>query len=152
MVTPMATHESNGDRISGSPRFLVASPYLRGTPYDRQVVYVLERSETRVVGLCLNSDFRYSLRDLGANLAEAIRQPRRGAQAIATLPATVMVWAPGQLDRELRQGIWLSGPFEFAWVFGDHDDLWVEMVQSIGRSVLCDLLKVDELPANPWLN
>ena len=144
--------QENGDRISGSPRFLVASPYLRGTPYDRQVVYVLERSETRVVGVCLDGEFRHSLRDLRGTLVEAIRQPRRGSGTVAVLPAKVMVWAPEQLDQELRGGIWLSGPFEFAWVLGDHDDLWIEMVRSIGRSVLCDVLEVDELPAHPWLN
>ena len=142
----------HSNRIGHSPQFLVASPYLHGTPYDRQVVYVVERNESRVVGLCLDSDFRHSLRDLCGSLAEAMRHPRRGSQEVTVLAAKVVVWTPGQLDQELRRGIWLSGPAEFAWVLGEQADLWVEMVQSIGRSVLCDALAVEELPAHPWLN
>lgn len=148
----MASQDKNGNRVGAAPQFLVASPHLHGTPYDRQVVYVLARNAERIVGLCLDSNFRHSLRDLGTMLAEAIREPHRVFETKAVLPATVMVWPPRQLDQELRHGIWLSGPFEFAWVLGDHDDLWGDMVRSIGRSVLCEALDLDELPADHWLN
>ena len=73
-----------------------------GTPYDRQVVYVLEHTDERAVGLLLDEEFRATLRGMQDYLAEASLQSDELPEHVASLPVTVVTWGPGQLDRELQ--------------------------------------------------
>lgn len=147
----MATkHKSKTQRVF-FPRFLLASPHLRGTPYDRQVTYLLEHTDEQAVGLLLDQKFCVALRSVRDYLDKAALQLSDLPEHVASLPVTVVTWGPGQLDRELKYGVWLSGPAEFERVFGDYEDLWGDLVRQVGQAVLRDALHIHEFPA-PTLN
>jgi len=148
----MATKQKLNAKRVFFPRFLVTSPHVQGTPFDRQVVYVLEHTDARAVGLLLDEKFRVALRGVRDYLSEAALQLDELPEHVASLPVTVVTWGPGQLDRELDYGVWLNGPAEFEWVFGNYEDLWVELIRHIGQSVLHEALHIDEFPTHPGLN
>jgi putative transcriptional regulator len=61
-------------------------------------------------------------------------------------------WGAGQLENELKQGAWLTVPATRDYVFCDESDLWQMVRLAVGKSVLVDVLGIDELPNNPGLN
>jgi putative AlgH/UPF0301 family transcriptional regulator len=148
----MSTKQENSVRRVFWPHFLVASPHIRGTAYDRQVVYLVEHNDREAVGLLLDSQCQQDLRRLRDSLTESALRPRPGLSPEASLPVQVVRWSSRKLDQELRYGVWLNGPAEFDRVFGDYDDLWLELVCGIGRSVLQEALQISELPREPWWN
>jgi putative transcriptional regulator len=148
-VFPMSLQQREPTRHHPSRALLVASPHLQGTPYDRQVVLLLQHSLRGSVGVLLNAQFQESLRQMRGRLAGRLRQ---GDQQRIAVPVGVMQWRPGQLEAEVGQGVWLSSSASFDELFGDHDDLWVDLVRHIGRSILSDALHIRHMPTDPTVN
>lgn len=61
-------------------------------------------------------------------------------------------WGSGQLERELKEGSWLTMPAEAEHVFFEEGDLWKEVTQKIGRSILSSALNIKHVPPDPSLN
>ena len=61
-------------------------------------------------------------------------------------------WGPGQLDRELELGGWLTAPARVDDVFAEPDGLWRKTVTAIGRQILGPTLTNGPLPEDPSLN
>jgi putative AlgH/UPF0301 family transcriptional regulator len=131
----------------------VSSPHLHGTPYDQQVVYILQHNDKGALGLLLDGNLRQTLQLLRhAVVTPEALDSGRLLQNFAPLSLTAVAWGPKQLDRELRIGFWMWGPSTFQCALADHGDLWLDLVRGIGRSVLCDALHVRELPDDSMLN
>jgi putative AlgH/UPF0301 family transcriptional regulator len=113
-------------------------------------VYLLEHTSRRSVGLLLGELFQQSLHRLSASFGGP-RGERQGRQNVS-LPVETVVWGPGQLDLEIRQGIWLRPSDEMQPRFELHDDLWIDLVRQIGRSVLRDALGIQDFDQDPHLN
>jgi putative transcriptional regulator len=61
-------------------------------------------------------------------------------------------WGPGQLDREIEQGAWLSLPCTEELVFMDDSEMWAVVSRQIGRSMLQSMLHIKQLPEDPQMN
>jgi putative transcriptional regulator len=61
-------------------------------------------------------------------------------------------WAGGQLESELEAGGWLTLPATKELVFYKHDDLWEQILETMGRDFLGATIKAKHLPENPSLN
>lgn len=61
-------------------------------------------------------------------------------------------WAGGQLEGEMQAGGWLTMPASKALVFDDREDLWEQVVRSIGQDVLGPAIKTRHVPHDPSLN
>jgi putative transcriptional regulator len=61
-------------------------------------------------------------------------------------------WGGGQLEGELQQGAWLTTPATPDFVFYSDDDLWRQITQHIGQTVLVDILRLKGMPKDPSLN
>lgn len=58
-------------------------------------------------------------------------------------------WAAGQLDAELQAGGWLTARANRDLIFGDHDDLWLEITNSIGTEIIDRAMRIRHRPSNP---
>jgi putative transcriptional regulator len=61
-------------------------------------------------------------------------------------------WGPGQLERELKEGAWLTAPASFEAVFSEDRELWVGVCKQIGAELLRDSLGIREFPTDPSVN
>lgn len=61
-------------------------------------------------------------------------------------------WGEGQLETELREGAWLTAPATAEQVFFQGDDLWKEVVSSIGGDILHARGDIRHVPPEPWHN
>jgi len=61
-------------------------------------------------------------------------------------------WAGGQLEKELREGAWLTTPATPQFIFSEASDLWRRVTQHIGKSFLGSVLRVKHIPDEPTLN
>ncbi len=62
-------------------------------------------------------------------------------------------WGGGQLEKELEEGAWLTGPADADYIFYDRDvDLWNKVSKTIGESMLIDTLQIKHVPEDPSLN
>ena len=61
-------------------------------------------------------------------------------------------WAGGQLEGEMKVGGWLTIKATKALVFDDREDLWEQIVRSIGQTVLESAIKPKHVPKDPSLN
>jgi len=61
-------------------------------------------------------------------------------------------WAGGQLEGEMKVGGWLTLPADKALVFDDREDLWEQVVRSIGQDVIAPAIKSKHMPIDPSLN
>lgn len=61
-------------------------------------------------------------------------------------------WAGGQLDGELKVGGWLTSKAKKDLIFAHEDELWDQVVRTIGASVLELAVKAKHVPENPSLN
>lgn len=148
----MSAEEHTTDRQSIVHSFLVASPYAEGTPHARSVVFLLGFSSEGAVGVRLDRELLDAVKQLQAGLAGSSRQGATRLPQPVAFPVRICVWGPGTLELELRKGIWLPSPAGFEEVFGEHGDLWVDLVRQIGRSVLRDALRIPHMPPDPSVN
>lgn len=61
-------------------------------------------------------------------------------------------WGVGQLERELKEGSWLTTPATVDLIFGPGDDLWETLTKAISTSTLVQALKIKHVPRDPSLN
>jgi putative transcriptional regulator len=61
-------------------------------------------------------------------------------------------WAGGQLEGEMKVGGWLTIAADKALVFDDRDDLWENVVQTIGQKIIAPAIKSKHVPPDPSLN
>lgn len=57
-------------------------------------------------------------------------------------------WGSGQLEKELREGSWLTAPAEIGDVFRDHDEFWMEAFRRLVGPGAARLLRVKHVPAD----
>jgi putative AlgH/UPF0301 family transcriptional regulator len=139
--------------VTREGQLLVATPFVHDSPYSRAVVLLMRHSEHGSLGLVLNTELPTELRELGemvrsAGLPGSRLQP---ANSQWQLVIGFVLWPPGQLERELQRGIWISTPAQLD-VSSVQRDLWSGLLRQIGRSVLQDTLHLKHFPADPGLN
>ena len=61
-------------------------------------------------------------------------------------------WSPGQLERELKAGGWLTVPATIDWIFSDDDELWKQVSQAIGLDLLQRTLRPKHVPLDASAN
>ena len=61
-------------------------------------------------------------------------------------------WGPGQLDREMEEGAWLTTPATAESVFHPDADLWNLVCKQIGSDLLRETLGIREFPTDPTVN
>ena len=62
-------------------------------------------------------------------------------------------WAPGQLEKELADDVWVVAPADTAKIFAGLDqDLWWTTMRDLRSDTLRDILKLTNLPQDPSLN
>jgi putative transcriptional regulator len=61
-------------------------------------------------------------------------------------------WAGGQLEEELTAGGWLTAKAKKSLIFRSGDDLWDQVVRTIGEGILTKAIKVKHVPEDPSLN
>jgi len=62
-------------------------------------------------------------------------------------------WAPGQLEKELEDDVWVVAPADTARIFAGLDhDLWWATMRDVRSQALKDILKLRNLPEDPSLN
>lgn len=84
-------------------------------------------------------------KDLVASLVAAGSRPLRVFAGYAG-------WAGGQLEAELEEGSWLVTDARSDLVFGDEDTLWRRVGRRISDDALVGLLRVRNVPQQPWHN
>lgn len=55
-------------------------------------------------------------------------------------------WGPGQLENELREGSWRTGPAQNEAAFGDADRLWDTVTKRFADAQLISDLKIKHVP------
>jgi putative transcriptional regulator len=61
-------------------------------------------------------------------------------------------WAGGQLEGEMHAGGWLSADATSDLVFYQGDDLWEQVIRTIGDEIIGTAIKVKHVPQDPTLN
>jgi putative transcriptional regulator len=61
-------------------------------------------------------------------------------------------WAEGQLEGELHVGGWLTAKAKKNLIFHEGDDLWEQLVATIGRDFLGQAIRPKHVPDDPSLN
>lgn len=106
---------------------------LKGGPVERDRGYVLHSDDYEVEGstlavtegLCLTAT-----RDILQTLTVGHELPSRAVLALGYAG-----WGPGQLEVELRENVWLTGPADADLVFdADHDTKWDRALARMGIS------------------
>lgn len=104
---------------------------LAGGPVERERGFVLHTDDYAVPDSTLTVGEGIALtatREVLEAMGDTQRRPRR-----ATLALGCANWSPGQLEREIRDNIWLSCELDEALVFDDdHETKWVRALGKIG--------------------
>ena len=61
-------------------------------------------------------------------------------------------WEGGQLEAELRQGLWLISPVSPEMLFGDNELLWAETIRRVGQSFYHEVLGIKQFPEDVSVN
>ncbi len=106
---------------------------LAGGPVERERGFVLHTEDFRAPestvpvseGIALTAT-----RDVLQAMGDAAQRPRR-----STLALGYAGWGPGQLEREIRENVWLTCEPDEALVFGDdHEAKWGRALAKLGVS------------------
>jgi putative AlgH/UPF0301 family transcriptional regulator len=62
------------------------------------------------------------------------------------------MWQPGQLDQEVRSGLWFTAPANPQQMLNNGVPPWGELVREVGRSVYRDALGINDFAADIRLN
>lgn len=118
--------------VEGEPR----SPHqavLRGGPVERDRGYVIHSNDFETPGSTLSVSDSLSLtatREILQTLTVGHDRPARAVLALGYAG-----WGPGQLEVELRENVWLTGPADMDLVFDeDHDSKWERALARMGVS------------------
>ncbi|HRD28664.1 MAG TPA: YqgE/AlgH family protein [Caulobacter sp.] len=128
------TLESLFERIGVDPpvRRVADEPVLMGGPVERERGFVLHTDDYLLDGISLPvtrglalTTTRDVLEAMGGEAA-----PRRAILALGYAG-----WGPGQLEREVRENVWLVCDPDEALIFGDdHDHKWSRALEKLGIS------------------
>jgi len=106
-------------------------PVLSGGPVERERGFVLHTDDYAVPESTLQIGEGVALtatREVLEAMADTQRQPRCSILALGCAN-----WSPGQLEREIRDNIWLSCEPDEALIFDDeHDTKWARALAKIG--------------------
>jgi putative transcriptional regulator len=61
-------------------------------------------------------------------------------------------WGPGQLEREMQGGGWLTHPADASSVFSDRDDLWEHLVHCVANRIMASKITGVQRPDDPRYN
>lgn len=61
-------------------------------------------------------------------------------------------WAGGQLEAELADGSWITTHAAPDFVFGDHEDMWIEALKQTERCFYSEVLGITRFPIDPTMN
>jgi putative transcriptional regulator len=61
-------------------------------------------------------------------------------------------WGAGQLEREMRQGGWLTIEATDGDVFYEGEDLWERLIQRIGMEIITPAIPASRVPPDPSMN
>ena len=61
-------------------------------------------------------------------------------------------WGPGQLDREMTEGAWLTATADSDVVFSIDPEVWSQVCRRIGREFLTQTLGIRRFPPDPTVN
>ena len=106
-------------------------PVLAGGPVDRERGFVLHTDDFEAPDSTLTITDSISLtatRDVLDAMADAHRRPRQSVLALGCAQ-----WEGGQLEREIRESVWLSCEADEAIIFDDdYDSKWERALAKIG--------------------
>ncbi len=106
---------------------------LFGGPVERERGFVLHTSDYNASPGTLNIDAAVGLtatRDVLEAMADEDRRPRHSVLALGYAG-----WGGGQLEREIRQNVWLTCDPDEALLFGhDHEHKWSTALAKLGVS------------------
>ena len=109
------------------------APVLFGGPVERERGYVLHSDDYAAAGSTIQVADGVALtdtREVLDALGDASRRPRRALLALGYAG-----WGPGQLESELRQGVWLTCDPDEELLFGaDYAGKWTQSLAKIGVS------------------
>ena len=109
------------------------APVLFGGPVERERGYVLHSDDYAAAGSTVHVADGVALtdtREVLDALGDASRRPRRALLALGYAG-----WGPGQLESELRQGVWLTCDADEELLFGaDYAGKWTQSLAKIGVS------------------
>ncbi len=109
------------------------APVLFGGPVERERGYVLHTDDYCAANSTIPVAEGVSLtdtREVLDALGEDLRRPRRFLLALGYAG-----WGAGQLESEIRQGVWLTCDADEELVFGnDHPGKWTQALAKIGVS------------------
>jgi putative transcriptional regulator len=118
-----------GLETEGAPE----TPVLFGGPVERERGYVLHSDDYESQGSTIAVADGVAMTDTSEvldALGDATRRPRRALLALGYAG-----WGPGQLEGELRQGVWLACDPDEDLLFGDdHEHKWSAALAKIGVS------------------
>lgn len=107
------------------------APVLFGGPVERERGYVLHSSDFAAAGSTVPVTEEVALTDTREVLdamGDESRRPRRALLALGYAG-----WGPGQLESELRQGVWLTCDADEELLFGDdYEAKWAKALGKIG--------------------
>jgi putative transcriptional regulator len=107
------------------------APVLFGGPVERERGYVLHSDDYAATGSTVHVADGVALtdtREVLDALGDAARRPRQALLALGYAG-----WGPGQLESELRQGVWLTCDPDEELLFGrDYAGKWARSLAKIG--------------------
>ena len=110
---------------------LPPSPVLSGGPVERERGFVLHTEDYATPESTLSVSEGIALtatREVLEAMADAERRPRRAAFALGCAN-----WGSGQLEREIRENVWLSCDPDEGLIFDeDHETKWERALAKIG--------------------
>jgi len=121
------------DRLGMASEGVPEAPVLFGGPVERERGYVLHSTDFSAPGSTVPVTDDLALTDTREVLdamGDKARRPRRSLLALGYAG-----WGPGQLESELRQGVWLTCDADDELLFGaDYDAKWTRALAKIGVS------------------
>jgi putative transcriptional regulator len=122
------------DRLGVDARIeLPAHPVLSGGPVERERGFVLHTNDFNAPQSTLAVAEGLSL-TATREVLEAIADPDHSPRC-AVLALGCAGWSPGQLEREIKDNVWLTCDPDEALIFdGDHDTKWERALAKIGVS------------------
>lgn len=113
---------------------LAERPVLSGGPVERERGFVLHTDDYRAADSTLQVGEGLALtatRDVLEAMVDRARRPR-----FSTLALGCASWGAGQLEREIRENVWLACEPDEALIFDDdHDTKWERALAKIGVRV-----------------
>jgi putative transcriptional regulator len=61
-------------------------------------------------------------------------------------------WGPGQLDYEVKHGVWRVVPASLRQIFSPHENLWEQLNLQASRMQFLSMIDVPFVPGDPLLN